>query len=480
MGKKKKRVLAAAVMLAGILLCVLWVLRPKSSAVTAGAGPKTIRILTIGETSAQALERVSAALSEITLERLGCRVELNMIRPGEYDDRIDDLLLENDFADIFVCRNRTTLNKLLDGNYIYRLDRYLSRYPEFRQAVPDESAWALTGADGYTYGIPFGNGGAYHWGFIMRQDICEALEIDPAAVTTLHELHQILLQVRESYPDLVPVASDRGRMDVFASPDLLVNGGGGLVSGEAVVSITQMPEFLRRCGLMELWYREGLILRDAPMNKESAGVWMASGLAFGSFAQLDRYTVRELAYALDIPLECAVLDGAFYGESGTDMSFTIYAYTENVDLCLQLLRLIYTDPEILRMCVYGQEGIDYILSGAGAVVPAPETARADRYINWCWALRDSVPPPVAETDPDWYASAATGGEGDAFFFDNRKVSGEIYQCSEVLEKYFGALCAGMIDAEEGIAMMEEELALANISAVKRELERQRESWPRTN
>lgn len=468
--------LAAAVML-GILLCVLWALRPKSSAGAAGAGPKTIRILTIGETSAHALERVSAALSDITMERLGCRVELNMIRPEEYDDRIDDLLLENDFADIFVCRNRTTLNKLLDGNYIYRLDRYLSRYPEFRQAVPDESAWALTRADGYTYGIPFGNGGPYRWGFIMRQDICEALEIDPASVTTLDELHRILLQVRESYPNLVPVASDRGRVDVFASPDLLVNGGGSLVSGEAVVSITQMPEFLQRCGLMELWYQEGLILHDAPMNKESAGVWMASGLAFGTFAQLDRYTVRELAYALDIPLEGAVLEGAFYGDNGTDMSFTIYAYTENVDLCLRLLKLIYTNPEILCMCVYGQEGNDYILSSAGAAIPVAQTAPDDRYVNWCWALRDSVPPPVTGEDPDWYASAEMGREGYAFFFDNRKVSGEIYQCSEVLEKYFGALCAGMIDAEEGIAMMEEDLALANMGAVKQELERQRESWP---
>ena len=480
MNKKRIYLLAAAAAAVVILLCVLWVLRPKSAVEAPGTGPKTIRILTIGETSENALKRVSAALSEITLEQLGCRVEMTMIRPEEYDDRIDDLLLESDFADIFVCRNRTTLNKLLDGNYVYRLDRYLAGYPEFRRAVPDEDAWALTGADGYTYGIPFGNDDAYRWGFVMRQDICKALDIDPAAVTTLNELHRILLQVKEAYPNMVPVVSNRGRMDVFASPDLLVNGGGCLISGEEVVSVTQMPEFVQRCALMGLWYREGLILSDAPTNREGIDTWLASGMAFGAFTQVDRYTVRELTYALDIPIECAVLDGTFYGDSVSDMCFAVYSYTKDVDLCLQVLKLIYTDPEVLRMCVYGQEGTDYTLSGTGAAIPSTETGSADRYVNWCGPLRSSAPPPVTETDPDWYSSAAHGGDENAFFFDNHTVANEIYQCSEVLEKYFGVLCAGMIDGKDGITMMEEELTAANMEAVREAMEQQRNNWLRAN
>ena len=467
--KKRALLLTAAAALVLILAGVLWTLRPEPAAGTAKE-PKTVCILTIGEAPESALERVSAALSAITLERLGCKVELNMIRPEEYDNRIDDLLLESDLADIFVCRNRTTMNKLLDGNYIYRLDRYLANYPEFRRAVPDESAWDVVEKLGYTYGIPFGNDDQFAWGFLMRKDICDALEIDASSITTLDQLYQALLRVRAAYAGVIPVVSDHGRMETFASGDLLTGGGGCLVTETGVVSVCQLPEFAQRCGIMRRWYEEGLILRNAPFDEEGRDAWMASGMAFGSFAQMGRYTARELEYSIGMPVECAMLDRTYFGDGDAHMSFVVYAYTEDVDLSLQILRLIYTDPDVLRMCVYGQEGVDYTQSASGAALPAGTADGEERYVSWCWPLRDSVLPPVSPEDPAWYAGS--DAQENPFFFDNSAVSNEIYQCGEVLKKYFGALCAGMIDPEEGIAMMEDELLDANMELVRAELERQ--------
>lgn len=475
--KKKALLIGAAIAAVLLLMGVFWVLHPEPAAEGARE-PETVRILTIGEASESALERVSEALSAITLERLGCKVELKTIRLEEYDSRIDDLLLESELADIFVCRNRTTLNKLLDGNYIYRLDRYLENYPEFRQAVPDESAWELVEKSGHTYGIPFGNEGDFVWGFLMRKDICDELKIDASSITTLEQLHQILLRIREAYPDLVPVVSDYGDMETFASGNLLINGAGCLVTENGIASVCALPEFLERCGIMRRWYEEGLILNNAPFNKEGRDMWMASGMAFGSFAQVGRYTARELEYSIGIPVECAVLEGAFFGDSGANMSFAVYAYTEDVDLSLQVLRLIYTDPDVLLMCVYGEENIDYTRSDSGAVVPADGAGGEERYISWCWPLRDRVAPPVTEEDPAWYDGAE--GEQDTFFFDNGTVANEIYQCGEILEKYFGALCAGMIDEQDGISMMEEELIAANMETIRSELERQWTNWLRNH
>lgn len=470
--KKKALLLAAAVAAAVLILaCVFLALRREPAGGETVREPETVRILTIGEASESALERVSEALSAVTLERLGCKVELKMIRQSEYDDRIDNLLLESELADIFVCRDRTTMNKLLDGNYIYRLDRYLEQYPQFRQAVPDERAWELVRAEGYVYGIPFGNDDASRWGFVMRRDICGELNIDAASVTTLEQLHEVLLQVQAAYPNLVPVVSNYGEMETFASEKLLVSGAGCLVTEDGAVSVSTLPEFSRRCALMRQWYEEGLILENAPLHKEGRGTWMASGLAFGSFAQVGRYTAQELEYATGIPVECAILEEEFYPDSCADMSFAIYAYAENVDLSLQVLSLIYTDPDVLRMCVYGEENVDYTRSSAGAVIPA---GGEERYVSWCWPLRDRVPAPVTEEDPAWYGGAAE--ERSIFFFDDSAVTNEIYQCGEILEKYFETLCAGMIDTDEGIAMMEDELDAANVEAVRAELERQWTDW----
>lgn len=471
--KKKAAWIAAVTIAVVILLCACRMLQPED-AVEMPEGAATIRILTIGETSEEALERVSKALSEITMERLGCRVELKMLRPEEYDERIDDLLLESDFTDIFVCRNRTTMNELLDGNYIYRLDRYLKEFPEFREVLSNEEIWAQTEVDEYTYAIPFGNDNAYQWGFVMRQDICDELGIDTASITTLESLHQVLLNVKEAYPDMIPVVSNYGEMATFSSVDVLVSGGGCLVTEQGVSHICELPEFRERCSTIRRWYQEGLIQSDAPFGTESCEEWLNNGLAFGAFMQMDRYTERELEYTLDFPIACAELNEVFYGDAVSDMSFAVYAYTEDVNLCLQVLRLIYTDQEVLRMCIYGQEGIDYEWSASGAVVSAPRTEGTNRFVNWCWALRGCAAPPVKQEDPDWYVKK--GKTAETFFFDNQMVSNEIYQCSEVLEKYFGALTSGLIDANEGISMMNDDLKAANVETVYAELVNQRDAW----
>lgn len=473
---KNKRWYIAAGVIAAVLLAML--------ALVSGLGSReaeqeqdleevpTIRILTIGDTEPEALSRVSAALSEITQERVGCRVELSMIQKGEYDEWIDDLLLASDVADILVCRDRTTLNKLMAGSYIYRLDRYLARCPRLREAVPDESAWAQVENQGHTYGIPFGNSSSSAWGFLMRGDICDALNVDPGAVTTLEQLHDVLLQVRELYPDMIPAVNDYGEAETFATEELIVGQGGCLIVDGGIVDISEWPEFLERCALMEQWYEEGLILRGAQLNQAGRERWIGDDMAFGSFARLDRYTARELEYVLDTRMECAVLGESYYSDGDSEMSFVVYTYTEDVDLCLQVLELIYTDEEVLHLCIYGEEGVDHVRADDGAVTPDGD----GRYYNWCWPMRDRAAPPVSAADPDWYQN---DGEG-TFHFDNSAVSNEIYQCGEVLEKYYEALCSGAIDAENGAARMHRELVSANQAAVRAELERQWELWQSQN
>ena len=434
-------------------------------------GIPTVRILTIGEVNSNELARISAAISEITVEQVGCRVELRMIREDEYDERIDDLLLESDFADIFVCRNRTTMNKLMAGSYIYRLDRYLKRCPDLRAAIADETDWERVKSQGYTYGIPFGNNGNSAWGFLMREDICVELDIDPSKITTLEQLYAALLKVQEAHPEIISVASDYGQAHTFADEDLLIEGAGCLVVNGEVVDVCSMPEFMERSRMMERWYEEGLIIPNAQLNQAGRDRWIKEGLAFGSFAQLDRYTARELEYVTGVPVECVTLNEEYFGNDHSDMSFSVYAYTEDVDLCLRVLELIYTDEAVLKLCIYGKEGVDYTLSSDGAVIPTPGCG----YYNWCWAMRDAVPAPISNEDPAWF-----GRQEKRFHFDNRLVSNEIYQCGEILGKYYEAICSGTIDAEGGISLMRDELRNANQSAVQTELQKQWNVWKNMN
>ena len=67
MKSKKKMLLLAAVVAAAVLLlvCVFLALRPGPSGGETAPAPETVRILTIGDAPAEALERVQAAMDAI-------------------------------------------------------------------------------------------------------------------------------------------------------------------------------------------------------------------------------------------------------------------------------------------------------------------------------------------------------------------------------------------------------------------------------
>ncbi|MGM9604614.1 MAG: ABC transporter substrate-binding protein [Faecousia sp.] len=438
-----------------------------------GAAPKdgapTVSILTIGTCSKLAAARVSEAISRVTMERLGCKVTLCVLDSADYEERIDNLLMENNLADIVVCKNRETLNELLDGDYVYRLDRFLRGYPAFSQAVPDESRWAEAAVGEYCYGIPLGNSQNYCWGFLMRQDICLELGIDPEAIHSLEDLHQALLQVQEAYPNIVPVVPDCGNMETFVDYAPLSNDIGVLAPDGTVTGIESLEGFAEICGTMHQWYQEGLILKNAPFDTHSRTEWLDSGLAFGSFARISRYTTQELSYALGETVYWVPLGSPQTNSSAEDGFFCIYAYAQNVDLCMQLLELLYTDPQLLTMCVYGEEGTDYTLTEAGAAVPIEGT---DIYHSWNWPLRNTIPQPFSvETEPEAPASATAG-----FVFEGSGLSGELYQCNAVMDEYYNALCSGMLDPETGLEIMKAELKNAHLEVILAEKQRQWTAW----
>lgn len=449
--------------------------RPSSSAVVEPSAEEpsipTLRLLTIGESDAAAAERVSEALSELTRERLGCNVEIVMLHPKDYDDLIDNLVLNSDLADILVCTEREKLEELIDGNYVYSLDRYLDRYPEFRACVPDEEAWLQTQMDGHCYGIPFGNESAFAPGFLMRSDICRELGVSADDITDLEQLEQLLLQVKANYPELTPVVPHYGHMENFISYDPRAKGVVGAAGDGEYQSIADLDGFAQLCAAMYSWHEQGLILRDATFSDDSRAAWIGDGLAFGSFARLNAYTERQTEYAMGMELECVFFGDMLDAGDALANSFCIYAYTQDVELSLSLLRLIYTDPQVRQLCVYGQEGIDCEYAADGAVIPGDTEPEGGRYTGWYWPLLDQVSPPWRAEGPA--LDIPEDGFSRPFWpLDQSAVSVEVYQCGKVLDKYFDALCAGLLEPEEGVARMRQELSEAGIGTVVDEVNRQ--------
>lgn len=439
---KGKWIVAAVLAVAALLCIVCLCFRPKDVMPLEDSGLPTLRLLTVGESDAASVERVSEALSQITTQQLGCGVELIIISPSEYDDYIENLVYRNDSIDILFCSGREALEQLSDDSCIYRLDRYLVRYPEFKECVSDQESWLATSVGGYCYGIPLGNDESIASGFLMREDLCRELGVAAGDVTNLQELEWLLLRVRDKYPDLIPVVPHYGHMENFTVFDTQAHNAVGAVQEGAYISITDLEEFSELCRVMYAWHEQELILRHATLSDDSRTSWIGNGLAFGSFAWLDSYTQRQAEYELGMELECVYLSDAQEVRYRRSDCFCIYAYTQDVELSLSLLRLLYTDSQVRQLCVYGQEGIDYTYAEDGSAVPMEAQQTDRRYVSWHWPLLEQLCPPWSTEDD--FANVQAGSTIPFWSLDSGEISVELYQCGRVMDKYFDALCAGIL------------------------------------
>ena len=133
-------------------------------------------------------------------------------------------------------------------------------------------------------------------GFGMRKDICEALDIDYENFQSMEDLHDALVKVKEAYPDMDPVVSNGGDMygssivylgqdDCGDTFNLAVLEDPFDENGQ-IVSFFETDLFRESCERMYQWCQEGLVMKDASFNTDSAMTLVSAGNAFGYFQQM--------------------------------------------------------------------------------------------------------------------------------------------------------------------------------------------------
>lgn len=437
-----------------------------------------IRVMMPGSNSAAALARVSEELSKITMERIGCRVELETVRSSEYNKMIQNTLLEKDLADIFVVTDRTILTELVEEHRVARLDRMLQSVPALQEAI-ESGSWARQQVNGYSYAVPFDNDDIWYWGFVIRAEICDALNIDPQAITGLEELHEALLTVKERYPRMFAAAPDYGSILSFPCFDDLGGGVGGLLYGSedsGVVNIVETEAFLELCEMMHTWHEEGLISYNTALNVLSRLDWMNTGTVAGSFLKVGPDTVADTAYALEEDLYCVQLSPYYCDDSTGQEGFCISALSVRQELCMSFLELLYSDDQVRQLYAFGVAGEDYFTDSGGYLRAGALKGSADRYFPVSCPLRGSLPACAGAREHVWEPDNVQVSEGYGFIFDETPVKNEVYQCTVVMEKYFDALCSGILSPEEGVAMCVDELKSANMEEVLAEKQRQFAAW----
>lgn len=443
-----------------------------------------INIQIFGGTADAAAQRISETASRITREKLGCRVEFQFVERTDYSAELNCQRLGDGLTDIFVVESNSDLVEMVASGEILCLDSLLQD-----SVLCDEInsyEWYSVTLDDHRYGVPFNNSQPTSLAFCMRMDICRELGIDPAQIKTMDQLQDALLLVQEKYPDLVPVVPNYSEiaptnLGMWDTPiyDSRTSSIGVLPYNDPMTGqlslITQTPQFWDWCRTMYRWNQQGLTLRYPSFNQEARVALMGAGKAFGGFMSYNASTALNQQINVIDELGYAILSEPYIDSGYSNLAFGISSRAENPALCVQLLELLYTDVDLLRLCTYGEEGIDYEVVDGEYHALTQETPH--HVVNlWCWPNNRKLfeKEYLRQWEDEWKRAEISPMMG--FAFDSSGCEQQAGACYQLMNQYYRMLMNGEGDPEILIPELEQKILAAGGETVLAEMQQQLNEW----
>lgn len=441
-------------------------------------------------------DMVVEEINKITREKLNVEVNMTFISYGNYVQQTTMMLSSGKGIDLLPVY-MTPLATMANNGQIIPLTDLLDKYgKELVEAIgPEYIEAGRIGKD--IYGITTGRDLAKAYGFEMRKDLADKYNIDYANIKTLDQLEEALMTIHENEPNIIPVVPSNGE---------LVRNWGWDTLGDDITNLGVLMDFGKELNVVNLyetdfykefitrmhkWYNNGLIMKDAINNTENAGTMMKAGSAFGGFVNLKPgFDVQETRnYGTEIVVSEIV--PAYKTTSDVQMAtWAISNGSKNPEAAMKLLNLMYTDPELVNLMIYGIQDKHYVVVGEAAngqsIIDYPEGLDGTNTgyrpsSGWLWPNQtvghvwNGNPADYWEVQTE-FNNTAIESAAYGFTFDSSKVRNQMTASSNVVAKYHEALMTGMLDPEKTLPVFLQELKSAGIDDIIAEKQAQLDKW----
>lgn len=458
-------------------------LQKKSARTT---GPQ-LRIMTYGDSDEEACARLSQAMTDLLSDRLGCAIQVEQASVSNYSARLERQMLAGNAPDVFCAYQQGELTHFVNNDLVRPMNGLHQFYQESFSQLTDED-WACAQLNGTSFGIPARMGGSYQMAFVMRKDLCDKLGVEPESIRSMEQLHTLLMQVKKRWPDLCPVAPHFGTLDILLGEDRLCDSLGVLpditTDSTRIENLYATEKYRWVCQRMHTWHLEGMIPSDAVQYEQDGAGLLATGNFFGYFTAYHPFTLRSAGRMAGTALTAAKLTDT--RQMSTDQNQLIWCISRQTKLAtkaIQLLSILFSEPEAANLLFYGVEGEDYrrveenvfasCTSPAEHPVSSTLWCTANQFILADWQLDDGT---LLTQEPVYAPVQESPAMG--FVFDSAEVQTDVDNCKKVVRKYDPALRTGLLDPDIALCHFHEELTAAGIETVIAEKQRQLDSFLR--
>ena len=405
-------------------------------------------------------EKISEALSAITLEKYNCTVELEPIAYASYSEQFN-LLMSDSNADIDLVSTlsvSTNLAANVNKGYFLPITEELEKYGQ--DALREAGDYITAGViDGDTYMVPVLHDMAAVTGIMFLKEYVDKYEIDLDSIKELSDLTPVFAKIKEGEGEnFTPLFLNGNQYASLFVPLLGDTFGDNLGSlnqetGE-VYNPYKTDEYRELIELVRGWYEAGYINKDAATTTT---LWQEAALAGTSACwpnnmkpgqpQNQSNMIGQQCVGVQLGNILACTSNANYG-------WAVPYQAEDPERSVMVMNLLYGDEEFFNILCWGLEGEHYVRTEDGHIT-FPEGVDASSsgwYMNIGWAFGNQMISYLWEgNDLDlWdqtreFNNNAQKSIAMGFVFDSSPVKNEFAACQAVLSEFIKDLETGSAD-----------------------------------
>lgn len=429
----------------------------------------------IGGTDIETTQRIAGLLDELMREKYGFDVNLTMVSRSNYNEQLNLAFLRGEAPDVFVIYQQSAFNDLLTANRLLCLDDYVDEDYFESLAIPDE-LWPRTIWNEKHWGATQNTETMQSMGYHLSWDVAKEFGVESDLMWTWDELHDLLLRIKVAHPEQYPIVPHYGTTLTYIGQDSLGDNLGVLLDERqkdtTVENLYASDLYYEFCNRMHQWYQEGLILPDAYDSQINGNIQIATGLGVGMFQRFG--FAGTSSYAALWLLEPSIDTFTNY------LIWGVSAKSSYPQESVILLQALFTDLDVGKLLILGEEEIDYQLIDSRTGMDGNVKVLDNNWsgTRWAWPtwqpLREHydvenwLQVPV---EAEFIPSPAYG-----FVFDASNLETQILRCQEIVNKYHGALSCGFLEPDAVIPLFLQELEEAGINDIITEKQRQLDAW----
>ena len=427
------------------------------------------------------IANVEAALNEITLKKINCTVDIVPVFIGDLPTTTSLGVAGGEKLDVVTVGLTSGLTNMVADDLLLPLDDLLAeRGPAALEATKNVAE--AQKVKGVTYAITGYPYAALAGGFVYNKTMADEYGIEMHDGMTVDELTAVGETLKEHGVPLTFIGNSAMCNykfwyggDMYGSTSEY----GGImdpVNSTEIVNVYDTQEMRDFWKLMKKWNESGYLSPGQLTDTTTTQEYFNQGKIFGTSTS---YTVDQLASWQSPNFETGIIrtsDVTISTGSVTEYMLGIAANCKRPDKAMDLINLIYSDPDVVNLLMYGVEGTDYVaVEGTENVITRDGTANADLsnyyapFVQFGSQMDRKVVAPLTDSYYDElqaFEDAAGKTLAFGYTFDAASFSAESGAISNVLQEKLPMLNAGEVaDVDAAVDELVAALKTAGIDDV---------------